>query len=447
MEARTTPSGGTRSETRHPPRALPTKYYAGLAEAEGGDLIFNNIFLVDNPTVFLPFDIYNNSCPDGYAGDCAPPLPPTYADTWSVTNQSASNVAATVNGFALSGNVLGPGCGNQGGNYWQDYGTPPNPYGALPFVNAFDYTALLTALPPGTSSTQNSIRIGGDYAPLNRSTCPTLSSLFWSVLLNPYAIGGLVTVVAVVTGVVVLMRTRWKMHPAPWLLPAPGGTVAAEPGSGPTVDVAKTPPAERVTPFPRPNIRERWARRPLGAGLWAGLGILGAYIVIALSALLVYHNSLEQVPTNASWIPPFNPIGPSTAHPFGVLPGLGTDLFRALWQATPWDLAIVAGVLAIDAGLGWVLGALAGMNEGGVLDSVVTFLGDTLGAIPSFFLVVALFAGLATVAPTEVGLPVFVLLFGLVIWPTTARTTRERARIVAREPFLESAEASGGDRP
>ena len=430
------------------PANAPYETYAGLAEAESGDLIFNNNFLVDNPTVYLPFDIYNNSCPDGLAGDCLPPLPPTYDDAWNVSNQSAGNIAATVNGFALSGNVLGPNCGNQGGNYWQDYGAPPNLYGALPFVNAFDYSALLAALPHGTSSTQNSIRIGGDYLPLNRSSCaPGPPSPFWSVLLSPYAILGIVAVAGVIIGMAVLVRTRWKVRPAPWLLPTPGGAVGSEPAGGPSSGTTDVHPTESSPAFLRPGIRDRLARRPLGAGLWAGIGILGAYVAVALSALFVYRDSLDRVPTNANWIPPFSPIGPSIAHPFGVLPGLGTDLFRALWQATPWDLAIVAGILAIDAGLGWVLGSLAGMNEGGVLDSAVMFLADTMGAIPSFFLVVALFAGLATVAPTETGLPVFILLFGLVIWPTTARTTRERARLVAREPFLESAEASGGDRP
>lgn len=411
------------------PGTAPLQSYAGLAEAESGDLIFNNYFSVDNPTVYLPFDIYNNSCPDGLAGDCFPPLPPTYREAWNVTNQSANNISAIVNGFALSGNILGPTCGNQGGNYWQDYGNPENPYDVLPFVNAYDYTQLLPALPPGTLSTQASIRLGGDYAPLTRSsTCgagPPSSP--WSALLTIYGILGLVFA-GILIGVLVLLRTVWRVRPAPWLSPAR----AAADG------------------FPRaplrPTVRERWARRPLGAGLWAGLGILGAYLAVALSALVVFRTSLYQVPTNASWIPPFNPIGPSAAHPFGVLPGLGIDLFRALWQATPWDLAIVAGILAIDAGLGWTLGALAGMNEGGVLDSVVTFLGDTLGAIPSFFLVVALFAGLATVSPNSTGLPLFVLLFGLVLWPTIARTTRERARLVAREPYLESARASGGSR-
>jgi peptide/nickel transport system permease protein len=42
---------------------------------------------------------------------------------------------------------------------------------------------------------------------------------------------------------------------------------------------------------------------------------------------------------------------------------------------------------------------------------------------------------------------VFVLLFGFVLWPTIARTTREKARMVAREPYLESARASGAGRP
>ena len=421
------------------PGTAPAQLYAGLAEAESGDLIYNNYFSVDNPTVLLPFDIYNNSCPDGFAGDCFPPLPPTYQDTWNVSNQSASNVTAVVDGFALFGNILGSNCGNQGGNFWQDYGNSLNPYGHLPFVNTYDYGEILAALPVGTSPIQSSIRLGGDYVPLTRSDCkPGPPAPPWAVLLSPYAILGLVATSGVILSVVVLLRTVWRIRPAPWLTPSPGG---------PATDAATASrTAEWLAAAPEPTLRERWARRPLGTGLWSGVAVLAAYLVVALSAVFVFRNSLFQVPINPNWIPPFNILGPSAAHPFGVLPGLGTDLFRALWQATPWDLAIVAGILAIDAGLGWTLGALAGMNEGGVLDAVVTFLGDTLGAIPSFFLVVALFAGLATAAPNSTGLPMFVLLFGFILWPTIARTTRERARLVAREPFLESARASGAGR-
>jgi ABC-type dipeptide/oligopeptide/nickel transport system permease subunit len=209
---------------------------------------------------------------------------------------------------------------------------------------------------------------------------------------------------------------------------------AASPGSSPSA------------PKP-PGWRERLARRPLGGETWAGLVLLGIYVGVALSAVIAFGASLDRVPTQIAWIPPppffRNTLGPSAAHPFGVLPGIGTDLFRAVWQATPWDLAIVAGILVFDVAIGWTLGALAGMNEGGPIDSVVRFVGDTIGAIPSFFWVIALLAGLAFAAPGALTLPVFVVVFGMVIWPTTARTTRERARAVAREPFLESARASG----
>jgi ABC-type dipeptide/oligopeptide/nickel transport system permease subunit len=428
------------------PVGSPYQVYAGLAEAESGDLIFNNNFSVDNPTVLLPFDIYNNSCPDGYAGDCAPPIPPTYLDSWNVSLQSSSAVAARVNGFALSGNILGADCPTQGGNYWQTYGDSWNPIGQLPFVNVYGYAELTRALPPGSPIYQSSIRLGGDYAPLARSAvcgvapttapAPNLAWVVWAGI-------GFALAAGATYAAVVVLPPRLRARPAPWLAPPRGTVEAAAVGVAPATLAV---PAERAVAVRRPTWRERLARRPLGAGLWAGLVILAAYVVAAGSAIVVFWNSLARVPTNAAWIPPFNPIGPSSTHPFGILPGLGADLFRAVWQATPWDLGIVAGILALDAALGWGLGALAGMNEGGLLDSAVMFLGDTLGAIPSFFLVVVLFAGLSTVAPNSIGIPEFIVMFGLVIWPTTARTTRERARSVAREPFLEAAEASGGGR-
>jgi ABC-type dipeptide/oligopeptide/nickel transport system permease subunit len=163
----------------------------------------------------------------------------------------------------------------------------------------------------------------------------------------------------------------------------------------------------------------------------------------ALSALIVFHGSLDRLTENSAWVPPFSPIGPSWAHPFGIMPGFGTDLFRALWQATPWDLAIVTSILAIDICLGLFLGAIAGLNEGGILDAVITFVGDSVGSIPTFFLAVVVLIGIATLAPEDVGLPAFVVVFGIILWPTMARTVRERARLVGHETFVEAARASG----
>jgi peptide/nickel transport system permease protein len=206
-------------------------------------------------------------------------------------------------------------------------------------------------------------------------------------------------------------------------------------------------PGDVPLPSQRPALRERWARRPPGLGFLVGAGLLAAYLVAALSALIVFRSSLDQLPRNLAWIPPFNPIGPSAAHPFGIMPGFGTDLFRAIWQATPWDLAIVAGILAIDAFLGFFLGAIAGLDEGGLVDAAVTFVGDSLGSIPTFVLAVVTFAGLLTVAPNAVGLPVFVAVFGIILWPTMARTVRERARTIAHAPYVDAARASGASFP
>ena len=182
---------------------------------------------------------------------------------------------------------------------------------------------------------------------------------------------------------------------------------------------------------------------PLGLEFRVGIGILGCYVIVALSALVVFRGSLSVVPTNPAWVQPFTPLPPSWAHPFGILSGLGTDLFTAIWQATPWDLAIVGGILGIDASLGILLGAVAGLYPGGWVDSGVTFLGDSMGSIPAVFLVVVLFAGIVTAAPHYANLQIFVLLFGLVLWPTIARTVRERARTVSQETYVEAARAAG----
>lgn len=420
------------------PSSAPAQAYAGLAEAESGDLIFNNYFSVDNPTVYLPYDIYNESCPDGYAGDCFPLILLAEYDTWNVSSQPASNVAAVVNGFDLSGNILGPACGNQGGNYWQDFGNVLNPSGVLPFGNAYDYAELASILPPG-SAVERSIQLGGDFEPLTFTACT--SGAFRLTLLD-YEVVGLVVLAGTVVGIVEVVRRRWRPSPAPWL--SEPDVEVDFPRSEQSLAGAKILRSARLArSVTRPSWRERWARHPPGLGLWVGAGLLALYAVAGVSALFVFRGSLGQLSTNPAWVPPFNPIAPSWAHPFGVLPGFGTDLFQAIWQATPWDLGIVAGILAIDATIGLLLGTLAGLNEGGILDTFVVFLIDSLGSIPSFILVIVVFAGLDVVAPGAAGLPVFVLVFGVVLWPTTARLVRERARAIVHEPYIEASRASG----
>lgn len=418
------------------PSYAPVTQYAGLAEAESGDRIFNNNFSIDNPTVALPFDIYNDSCPILYTGQCGPPLPPTHGDLWNVTVQPAQNIALTVNGFPLSGNILGSGCPTQGGNYWSDYGTTLNPTGQLPFTNVYDYYEVRSAVSTWIVPDQRSIPIGGDYAPLVRGgSCGTgpsgvgsLSATLSVALLWLSVAGGVL-----VAGILVT-QPLWRARPAPWLTPTPGRPATGE---------APGPPSETVPSPARPTLRERWARRPPSVGFLVGTSVLGAYLIVALSAILVFRGSLDQLPQNLAWVPPYPPIGPSLAHPFGIMPGFGTDLMDALWRATPGDLGIVTGILVIDVFLGFFLGAVAGLDEGGLVDAAVTFVGDSIGTIPTFALAAVVFAGFVAVAPRAVTLPVFVAVFGVILWPTMARTVRERSRTIAHQPYVDAARASG----
>jgi hypothetical protein len=128
--------------------------YGGVAEDESGDLIYNNNFSIDNPTLYLPYDLYTG----------VPTAPPT--DRWNISNQSAGNVAEVVNGIPLRGNVLGPAYPTQGGNYWWNDGDPLNPTGTLPYVDTFDYTNDSGLFPAGASLIEASIRAGGDSVPL-----------------------------------------------------------------------------------------------------------------------------------------------------------------------------------------------------------------------------------------------------------------------------------------
>ncbi len=167
--------------------------YAGLGLGEGGDLIYNNNFSVDNPVVYLPYNWPN-------VADCLPQsLGPCGAsghdnsvyyndaanvrgNTWNVTPQPASNIVHVVNGHPLSGNVLGSLVTTQGGNYYWNYGTGANGYSRYPYVSRFYYSDWSNIFPLGCTSVEppgapcgtpppivgafeNGIATGGDYAP------------------------------------------------------------------------------------------------------------------------------------------------------------------------------------------------------------------------------------------------------------------------------------------
>ncbi len=168
--------------------------YAGIGIAESGDLIYNNNFSIDNPVVYLPFNFPN-------VADCLPQcaqsnLSNTWFydyphNTWNVTPQPASRVSKVVNGFSLSGNVLGSGFTVvgapklpwQGGNFFWNFGSSHNKGSTIPYVDRFFYSDWSEIYPLGCGTIQapgtpcgtappvvgafvDGIQFGGDYAPI-----------------------------------------------------------------------------------------------------------------------------------------------------------------------------------------------------------------------------------------------------------------------------------------
>ncbi len=96
----------------------------GLQLSADGDLVYNNVF-----------DVPLGGVTPTYAP--ATYLFASFHDRWNVTPQPATDVRH-MNGFALSGNILGQK--TEGGNYWENYGSPSDPYGRLPFNDAEQIT-------------------------------------------------------------------------------------------------------------------------------------------------------------------------------------------------------------------------------------------------------------------------------------------------------------------
>ncbi len=112
----------------------------GLQLMADGALVYNNAFwLLDGNAAWTPTS-------DWWSLIEAPPV--TYADRWNVTPEPASDAAyaAGFPWFPLVGNILG--MRQQGGNFWENYGSAADPFGDLPFNN------------------DGNITVGGDYAPI-----------------------------------------------------------------------------------------------------------------------------------------------------------------------------------------------------------------------------------------------------------------------------------------
>ncbi len=137
---------------------------------------------------------------------------------------------------------------------------------------------------------------------------------------------------------------------------------------------------------------------------------------------------------------------PSAAHPLGT-DELGRDVLVMLLHAGRTSLLVGVGGALLAAGLGTLVGLVAGWY-GGRLDALLMRLTDTVLALPLLPLLIVLAAvdlarlGLEGAGPLASALRIVVIvaLFG---WPTTARLVRTATVALERREFVLAARALG----
>ncbi len=220
------------------------------------------------------------------------------------------------------------------------------------------------------------------------------------------------------------------------LLPGAGGRVDLPDLGGSSALAARSP----LQLFWRRFRRDRVAL----VSLW----FIAFLIVVAIAAPLVV--SLLGLPGPSVQNPNLtnafgSPLGPSSAHPFGVDP-LGQDVASRVIYGTRVSLIVGIVGTAVATVLGTIVGLLAGYYRGWT-DTLLSRLVDVVLAIPVLLL------GLGLGAACEVrgclgghvqsGLGVIIFLIALVNWTYIARIVRGLTLSLREQEFVLAARSQG----
>jgi peptide/nickel transport system permease protein len=191
-----------------------------------------------------------------------------------------------------------------------------------------------------------------------------------------------------------------------------------------------------------------WRRFRQDRVAFASGAFIAFLIVIALAAPLVV--SLLGLPgpntQNLNLTDSFgSPLGPSTAHPFGVDP-LGEDVTSRVIYGTRVSLEVGIIGTGIATVIGVVVGMLAGFYRGWV-DMLLSRTVDVFLSIPLLLLGLGIGAACAvrgcisgTIQP---GLGVIIFLISIATWPYIARLVRGLVLSLREREFVEASRALG----
>jgi peptide/nickel transport system permease protein len=182
----------------------------------------------------------------------------------------------------------------------------------------------------------------------------------------------------------------------------------------------------------------RWLRR-LGPGTVAGAAIVAVFAIAALFAPAIAphdptYQFFEGLTLIGEPLPPGDPtfwLGTDT---------LGRDLFSRLVYGARVAIfiAVVPNLLALALAL--IVGTVAGVY-GGLVETILMRVTETLMVLPTFLLALAL---LAVLGP---GLAVVVGALVLVSWTYPARVVYGETLRIREMTFVEAARAAGASRP
>jgi peptide/nickel transport system permease protein len=131
--------------------------------------------------------------------------------------------------------------------------------------------------------------------------------------------------------------------------------------------------------------------------------------------------------------------GPSVTHWFG-LDELGRDILARLLAGARISLLVGSVVVGISASVGTLLGSIAGYY-GGVVDDVLSRVGDILMAFPGLLLAIAV---VAVLGPSLTNV---VLALTLIGWVGYARLVRGQVLRVRELEYVQAARAIGAATP
>jgi len=164
----------------------------------------------------------------------------------------------------------------------------------------------------------------------------------------------------------------------------------------------------------------------------AGMVLLIGFIVCAVFAELI----APRDPLEMSLEDPF--LGPGQSGYLLGTDNFGRDILSRLIYGSRISLTVGLVVVTIATALGSILGLLSGYY-GGVVDILVMRLVEVFASFPFLILAVAV---MAVLGPSIYNV---MLVLGIVNWPIYARLVRSQVLTLREAPFVEAAQAIGGN--